>query len=123
MNKGQARGAVIYIRVSTTEQADGPLNLANQERRCRDYCKQHGLEVVELFIDPGESARSTDRPAFQEMVAFCKKNRHRVDCVVVQDLSRFARNLQDQMRVMAELNNVGIVLRSVYEANIDESPE
>jgi site-specific DNA recombinase len=123
MKKGQANGAVIYVRVSTDEQANGPLNLLNQEKRCCDYCKQHGLEVVRVFVDPGESARSTDRPAFQEMLTFCKANRHKIACIVVQDLSRFARNLQDQMQTLYELNAVNIVLRSVYESNMDESPE
>lgn len=53
MKKGQGNGAVLYIRVSTDEQANGPLNLSNQEQRCRDYCNRNGLTVVEVFIDPG----------------------------------------------------------------------
>ena len=123
MKQGQANGAIVYVRVSTDEQANGPLNLLNQEQRCRDYCERNNLEVIRVFIDPGESARSTDRPAFQEMLTFCRANRRKIACIVVQDLSRFARNLQDQMRTLYELNAVNIVLRSVYESNIDESPE
>ncbi len=34
MKKRQANGAVLYIRVSTDEQAIGPFNLINQEKMC-----------------------------------------------------------------------------------------
>ena len=117
----EVNGAVLYIRVSTDEQADGPLNLKNQEMRCRAYCEQKGLEVVELFVEPGESARSADRPAFKRMLAFCKANRSNVRYVVVQDLSRFARNLEDQVHTIGELLTIDVLVRSTFETNVDET--
>jgi site-specific DNA recombinase len=74
-----------------------------------------------VFVDPGESARSVDRPEFQKMLAFCKKHRHEIGCVVVQDLSRFARNLMDQVQTTSDLMRVGVSVRSTYESNIDET--
>lgn len=71
MKTVEGGGAVIYVRVSTGDQANGPCNLSNQEGRCRNYCNRQGLSVVEVFTDPGESARDTDRPQFQEMLKFC----------------------------------------------------
>jgi site-specific DNA recombinase len=76
---------------------------------------------VEVFVDPGESARSADRPEFQKMLTFCKKHRRDVSNVVVQDLSRFARNFLDQVQTMGDLRRVGVTLRSTYETNIDET--
>jgi site-specific DNA recombinase len=76
-----------------------------------------------VFVDPGESARSADRPEFQKMLAFCKKHQRDVRFVVVQDLSRFARNLQDQSQAITDLLRVGVPLRSTFESSIDESPE
>jgi site-specific DNA recombinase len=119
----QGSGAVVYVRVSTDEQANGPLNLQNQERRCSDYCKRMGFPVVKVFTDAGESARSTDRPAFREMLVYCKTNQSNVAFVVVQDLSRLARNLQDQGQTFLELSKIGILVRSVNESSVDESPE
>lgn len=119
--KGPGNGAVLYVRVSTDEQANGSQNLINQEQRCRDFCKREGLPVLAVFVDPGESARSVDRPEFQKMLAFCKKNRHEIGCVVVQDLSRFARNLMDQVQTTSDLMRVGVSVRSTYESNIDET--
>ena len=121
MQSGQGDGAVLYVRVSTDEQANGPLNLGNQERRCREYCQQRGWRVMEVFIDPGESARSVDRPEFQRMLAYCREHRREIRYVVVQDLSRFARNNQDQAQTIGELGRIGVLLRSTYESNIDET--
>jgi site-specific DNA recombinase len=121
MKDTEATGAVIYVRVSTDEQAQGPLNLENQEKRCREYCERKGLPVGAIFVDPGESARSTDRPEFRRMLDYCKAHRREVRYVVVQDLSRFARNLLDQADAIRELRNHGVLLRSTYESNIDET--
>jgi site-specific DNA recombinase len=121
MHKSKGSRAVSYIRVSTDEQSVGALNLDNQERRCREYCLRQGWLVVEVFIDSGESARTVDRPEFQRMLAYCKANRREVGYVVVQDLSRFARNNRDQAETIAELGRIGVLLRSTYESNIDET--
>lgn len=113
--------AVIYLRVSTDEQAKDPLNLENQEARCRSYCRQMRLNVVRVFLDKGESARTSNRPEFQRMLAFCKVPRNNVRFVVVQDLSRFARNHMDQAVEMNHLGLSGVRLRSTFESNIDET--
>jgi len=119
MNNGTS--AVLYLRVSTDEQADGPLNLFNQEQKCRNYCDLRGYHVVGVFVDSGESARTADRPEFQRMLKFCKTNRREISYVVVQDLSRFSRNNRDQAHFIAELATHGVRLCSVYEPNVDES--
>jgi site-specific DNA recombinase len=119
--KRSKTGAVLYVRVSTEEQANGAQNLSNQEQRCRAFCKQEGLPVLEVFVDPGESGRSADRPEFQKMLAFCKKHQREIRSLVVQDLSRLARNLQDQIQTMSDLMCLGISVRSTYESNIDET--
>ena len=112
--------AVIYLRVSTDEQANGVLNLPNQEQKDRHYCEEKGYAVVRVFVDPGESARTAKRPEFQKMVAYCKAHRN-IGYVVVQDLSRFARNNGDQAEFIAELGRHGVKVRSVMEPNVDET--
>jgi site-specific DNA recombinase len=90
--------AVIYTRVSSAEQVEN-YSLGTQLKGCRDYCAREGLEVEHEFEDAGYSAKSADRPAFQEMVAYCAKHRKTVTHVVVYNMSRFARDLFDQLRV------------------------
>jgi DNA invertase Pin-like site-specific DNA recombinase len=45
----------------------------------------------------------------------------RLNYVVVQDLSRFARNHKDQAEAIWDLGRCGVLLRSTYESNIDET--
>ena len=48
--------AAIYVRVSTTRQAENDLSLPDQIGQCRTYCERQGWEVVEVFSEPGASA-------------------------------------------------------------------
>lgn len=111
--------ALVYIRVSTTEQAS-TLSLPTQEKACRDYCGRHGYEVDRVFTDAGESAKTADRPAFNELLRYCREQRGRVKVVVVYALTRFARNSTDHHTVAALLRGLGVTLRSVTEP-IDDS--
>ena len=115
----QPKVALIYLRVSTREQLQN-LSMEVQESRCRDWCSQKQIEVSEVFHDDGVSARSVLRPAFQEMLAFIKAQSGAIGYVVVHDLSRFARNMNDQIEVMTELRSVGVLVRSVME-DVDET--
>src|ERR1700722_619348 len=51
-----------YIRVSTDDQA---LSLEVQQAKVRSYCGLYDLELVDLIIDDGLSARSMNRPGLQ----------------------------------------------------------
>ena len=67
--------AVSYLRVSTREQAErggteeGFSIPAQREANARKAAEL-GARIVREFVDAGESARSADRPALQEMLAF-----------------------------------------------------
>ncbi|MDP6373109.1 MAG: recombinase family protein [Vicinamibacterales bacterium] len=112
--------AIIYCRVSTKEQAQN-LSLPTQRRACLDYCKRQGWEVGEEFEDAGESAKTTDRPAFQHLLDYCRLNKRRVQYVVVFSLSRFSRNTHDHHVIRALLLRLGVGLRSVSEPISDDS--
>lgn len=68
MNTAQPKGAVAYLRVSTDEHANSALSLPSQEKTCESVARAKQLPILRTFTDPGESARTADRPAFQEMV-------------------------------------------------------
>jgi site-specific DNA recombinase len=53
--------AVIYCRVSTKDQTKN-LSLPTQEKACREYCIREGYEVVAVFVEEGESAKTADGP-------------------------------------------------------------
>jgi len=119
-HKREASEAVLNLRVSTPEQAD-PLNLTNQENGCRRLAHQRGIVVAELILGRGESGRKADRPSFVKLLSFCKANRNRIGYVIVESLSRFARNVADQSAAIAKLQENNITLLSMAEPNVDST--
>ena len=58
---------IVYARVSTEKQAD--LSIPAQLQAMRDYAHQRHWLVAEEFIEPGASAKTTERPALQRLLA------------------------------------------------------
>lgn len=115
--------AVIYCRVSTAKQQQrNEANLPAQEKRCQDWCAAQGIPVLKVFVAKGESAWETTRPVFKEALDFVQANKNRVTHFVVQDVSRFSRNMETQVLAMARLKKLGVTFISVDEPSIDSSP-
>lgn len=112
--------AVIYLRVSTTEQAEEGYSIPAQAEGCRRYVAEQGWELVDEYVDRGESARTTDRPQFQAMLARLAEEAI-IDRLVVHKLDRLARNLEDHAAVRAALRKAGVQLVSVTESLEDSA--
>jgi len=85
----------IYARLSR-EDADRMESNSIQSQRaiCLAYIEGHDdLELVDTYIDDGETGSNTDRPGFQRMIQDMRSGR--IDCAVSKDLSRFSRNYID----------------------------
>ena len=91
----------LYMRLS---RADGDLegegavsnSIANQRAMLRAFVESDpelACRPVEEFVDDGFSGSSFERPEVRRMLGLCKAGA--VDCVVVKDLSRFAREYID----------------------------
>ncbi len=113
--------AIVYLRVSTTDQATDAYGLESQERACKRLCEERGWTIVKTFKDAGFSAwkRDVERPAFMEMMEWLKKNRG-VNLVFF-DYSRFARNVQAALNAMEKLRRYGffISLRIVRLSTVE----
>jgi site-specific DNA recombinase len=117
-------GAVLYIRVSTKDQAERGgeaegFSLPAQREACRRKAEQLGAPVIAEFADAGESARSTARPDLQRMLRFLTENP--VSYVIVHKVDRLARNRADDVQINLAIQQAGAVLVSCTE-NIDETP-
>ena len=91
-----------YIRVSSLDQ-----NTIRQEVVMQE------LGVEEVFIDR-LSGKDTKRAELQKMLAFARKD----DAVVVESISRFARNTKDLLTLIDFLTAKGVTFISKKE-NID----
>ena len=112
--------AIIYVRVSTDEQASKAQNLPTQERKCAARCAQQGWDITKTFTD-ADSARTTDRPQFQAMLTYCRKHKGKITHVVFADLSRLARNVADQSVTLATFRQLGITPVSCDETIEDSA--
>ncbi len=107
------KNSYIYLRVSTDEQANEGFSLENQKRSCLDYAQMHSYHVKRVFEDGGKSGRSTDRPAFQELLKLLKESP--VEAVIIYKIDRFARNVGDFSNIRKQFKELGIKLLSVSE--------
>ena len=107
--------AAIYVRVSTTRQAERDLSIPDQIAQCRIWCQRQGIEVVQVFSEPGASALDEDRPVFQEMIHTAKRMDKPFDLVVVHSLSRFSRDSLHSELYIRELRKAGVELVSITQ--------
>ncbi len=84
---------ILYCRVSTEEQASSGLGLEAQEAKGRAYAALYGLELVDVVIDAGVSAKSLDRPGLREALA--KLDDRQADGLLVAKLDRLTRSVRD----------------------------
>ncbi len=89
-----------YIRVSTQEQ-----NTIRQEVMMKD------LGVDEIYIDH-MSGKNTDRPELKKMMGYVRRG----DTVIVESISRFARNTRDLLELVEKLTAKGVEFISRKEA-------
>src|SRR2546427_7552887 len=120
MTNGQGSGAVGYFRVCTKEQAVQNNSLPVQDGKFKGYCTSNNLPVLCTFLDK-QSARTDKRPEFQRMLEYCQKNHKQISCVIVADLSRFARNVGDQGTSIMTLKQLGIDVVSIDEPITDDT--
>ena len=89
-----------YIRISTTDQ-----NTARQEMLMQE------LGVEQVYIDR-MSGKSLDRPELKRMMNFVREG----DTVIVESISRFARNTRDLLELVEQLKNKHVEFVSRKEA-------
>lgn len=94
-----------YIRVSTEEQ-----NTARQEIQMQDLDK--------LYIEK-VSGKSTQRPELKKMMEYVREG----DTVVVESISRFARNTKDLLSLVEELTQKGVAFVSLKESIDTATPQ
>ena len=98
--------AVIYARVSSTTDRQ------NTERQIIDlkkYANYKEMEISKIFEEKISGAKkNAERPVFVEAVNFCKT--HKIDILLVSELSRLGRNAFEVLETVKQLVDEGINL-------------
>ena len=84
---------IAYLRVSTERQADTGVSLDAQQEKARAYANLYDLDLTEMIIDAGESAKTLDRPGLQRALSMLKTGQ--ADALLVVKLDRLTRSVVD----------------------------
>ena len=107
--------AVIYARYSSDSQREE--SIEGQLRECTAYAEKNGITVLRHYIDRAFSAKTDNRPEFQNMIK--DSNKKLFDMIIVWKLDRFARNRYDSARYKAQLKKNGVKVVSATEVISD----
>jgi len=108
-----ARRAVAYIRESTEEQGRG-YSPDGQRQAIARYADEHGLELVEEYLDFETGREADKRAGFQRLIEDAMA--HKFECVLIFHTSRFARNTIEAKRYKKLLRSeLGIDVISVTQ--------
>ena len=79
---------ICYRRVSTDEQADRGFSLPHQEAVMKKYCEINNYNIVDIYTED-YSAKTFDRPEWNKIMDYIKKNRGKVDLILCNRWDRF----------------------------------
>ena len=88
-----ATKTIAYLRVSTDKQADKGISLEAQQDKAKAYASLYDLDLVEVIIDAGESAKTLERPGLQRALSMLKTGQ--ADALLVVKLDRLTRSVVD----------------------------
>ena len=81
-----------YIRLSQDDTISESLSIPNQRLLLDSHIEDMDIPDAQVleFVDNGFTGTNVERPGFQEMIELVRCGR--INCIVVKDFSRFARN-------------------------------
>jgi len=107
--------AALYLRVSTSRQADNDLSIPDQRRKAKGYCTSHGWEIVTDYVEPGASATDDRRSEFQRMIDAATAKPPMFDVILVHSFSRFFRDQFQLEFYVRRLAKNGVRLVSITQ--------
>ena len=110
------RRCAVYARYSSDLQRDS--SIEDQIRKCRERSAAERWTIREEYIRYDEAisgAALNGRSALQSLLRAAKLHPRPFDCVLVEDSSRLARNLPDQLRIIETFKYHGVDVVSVTQ--------
>lgn len=106
--------AILYRRVSTTDQKDFGNSLNDQKHKLRDFCNQNSI-IIDKEYEEDYSAKNFIRPSFTELIKYASSNCKGIDFLLIHRWDRFSRNATDALNMIATFNNLGIEINSIEQ--------
>mgnify|MGYP000833156752 CR=1 FL=1 len=123
--------AVIYARYSSDSQREE--SIEGQLRECTEYAERNGITVLRSYIDRALSARTADRPEFQNMIkdseqklfdvvlaagAVSESNYARVQSGFEGDLTLPSQTLNDKLRASAAKQGIPLIEGNIHSSDV-----
>lgn len=104
----------VYIRVSTTEQANEGYSIKAQKTRLNAFATSQDWDVVQYYVDEGISAKDMKRPELQRMLEGIKNRIF--DCVLIYRLDRLTRSVVDLHELLKTFEKYDVKFKSATES-------
>lgn len=100
---------LLYARVSTIGQETEGQSIQNQQRAMYAAAQKNGWKVLRYYQEAASAGTVDGRTEFTRMIADLPKIK--ADCIVIQTLDRFTRNLREGLNLLEELrgHHVGLL--------------
>jgi|TARA_B110000879_G_scaffold211556_1_gene304664 site-specific DNA recombinase len=121
MNQLEGKRALLYRRVSTSNQKEFGNSLSAQKSSLREFCVKKGVEVIKEF-EEDYSAKDFDRPVFKEMLEFAIQNKNKIDYLLIVSWDRFSRNALEALKTISDFENLGIEINCINNWIDPEDP-
>ncbi|WGQ09012.1 recombinase family protein [Pedobacter gandavensis] len=109
------KSAVLYVRVSTDEQAEKGYSQRNQDEVLRKYCELRAI-TIKAVIYEDHSAKTFLRPAWKSMLAGFKQNKSsRPSLLLFTKWDRFSRNTSDAYQMISLLTKLEIEPQAIEQ--------
>lgn len=106
--------SLLYIRVSTDEQAEKGFSQRNQEEMLRKYCSINQIQIRNVIYED-HSAKTFNRPQWKKILADVKKNKNKINLVLFMKWDRFSRNAGDAYQMINVLRKLGIEPQAIEQ--------
>ncbi len=114
--------AIIYSRVSTTEQKVNGYSLQDQEIRMRRFCSDNGYDIVAHYQDD-YSAKDFQRPEFQKMITALVQKKIKAQKLICAEVDRFSRNTGAAIEMIEILKKLGVEVEFCDSGMNTNTPE
>ena len=102
------RKAILYVRVSTDEQAKSGYSIPEQLRELRAYAVHEGYRVVEEVVDDGHSGADVHRPGLRRVMELAEGGA--IDVVLAKKRNRLFRSRLYRLLWDQDLGELGVKL-------------
>jgi DNA invertase Pin-like site-specific DNA recombinase len=113
------KNAILYLRYSTLEQAEGQSE-QRQTERGEKWCKEHGEKLIKIYKDLGVSGgkSSDDRKGLSDLLNDLTRG-NIPKFLLIEDVDRLSRQLPlDSLNLIAKILDYGVTIVSLRDGQV-----